>query len=63
LYSPVWSVIFLAVGAGAIAQVVAQISRQLAGDRPVLAFFSTRAALSGLVCGFVIMYSTGMLVG
>ena len=63
LYSPVWSVVFLAIGAGAIAQVVAQIARQLAGERPVLAFFSTRAALAGLVCGFAIMYSTGMLVG
>ncbi len=63
LYSPVWSVMFLAIGAGAIAQVVAQISRQLAGERPVMAFFSTRAALAGLLCGFAIMYSTGMLVG
>ena len=63
LYSPVIAVVFLAVGAGAIAQVVAQIARQLAGDGPVLTFFSTRAALAGLVCGFALMYSTGMLVG
>jgi zinc transporter ZupT len=63
VYSPVWSVIFLAIGAGAIAQVVAHLARQLAGERPVVSFFSTRAALAGLVCGFVIMYSTGMLVG
>lgn len=62
LYSPVWSVVFLAIGAGAIAQVVAQISRQLAGERPMMAFFSTRAALAGLLAGFAIMYSTGMLV-
>lgn len=62
LYSPVWSVVFLAIGAGAIAQVVAQLSRQLAGDRPIVAFFSTRAALAGLLAGFAIMYSTGMLV-
>lgn len=63
VYSPVWSVIFLAIGAGAIAQVVAQISRQMSGERPVAAFFATRAALAGLLCGFAIMYSTGMLVG
>jgi zinc transporter ZupT len=63
LYSPAISVVFLAVGAGAIAQVVAQIARQLAGERPVLAFFSTRPALAGLLFGFAIMYSTGMLVG
>lgn len=63
LYAPTWSVIFLAVGAGAIAQVVWQISRQMSGDRPVLAHFSTRPVLAGLVVGFVVMYSTGMLVG
>ncbi|MBI2222360.1 MAG: metal transporter [Acidobacteria bacterium] len=63
VYSPVWSVVFLAVGAGAIAQVVAQISRQLAGERPMMTFFSTRTALAGLLAGFAIMYSTGMLVG
>jgi zinc transporter ZupT len=62
VYSPVFSVVFLAVGAGAIAQVVAQISRQLAGDGHVMAFFATRRALAGLLCGFAIMYSTGMLV-
>ena len=62
LYSPVWSVVFLAVGAGAIAQVVVQISRQLAGERSALAFFATRPALAGLLTGFAIMYSTGMLV-
>ena len=33
-YSPVWSVIFLALGVGAIAQVTAQILGQVAGDRP-----------------------------
>jgi zinc transporter ZupT len=63
LYSPVWSVVFLAIGAGAIAQVVVQIARQLAAGRPIVEFFSSRAALAGLLCGFVIMYSTGMLVG
>jgi zinc transporter ZupT len=63
LYAPTWSVIFLAIGAGAIAQVVWQISRQMSGDRPVLAHFSTRPVLAGLVVGFAVMYSTGMLVG
>jgi zinc transporter ZupT len=62
LYSPAWSVIFLALGAGAIAQVVSQISRQLSGDRSAMAFFATRDALAGLLCGFAIMYATGMLV-
>jgi zinc transporter ZupT len=63
LYAPVWSVIFLAIGAGAIVQVVWQISRQMAGERPLLAHFSTRPVLAGLLVGFAVMYSTGMLVG
>jgi len=63
LYAPVWSVVFLAVGAGAILQVVWQIARQMAGDRAVLAAFSTRPVLAGLLTGFAVMYSTGMLVG
>lgn len=62
LYSPIWSVIFLALGAGAIAQVSGQIARQLAGEQPMVAFFARRDALAGLVAGFVLMYATGMLV-
>jgi zinc transporter ZupT len=62
LYSPVWSVVFLALGAGAIAQVTWQIARQLAGDSSVVAFFGRREALAGLMSGFALMYATGMLV-
>lgn len=63
VYSPVWSVVFLAIGAGAIVQVVWQISRQMAADQPVLRSLSTGPVLAGLLLGFAIMYSTGMLVG
>jgi zinc transporter ZupT len=63
VYSPVWSVLFLAIGAGAIAQVVVQIARQMAGDRPVAQFFAGSHVMAGLLCGFVVMYATGMLVG
>jgi zinc transporter ZupT len=62
LYSPIYSVIFLALGAGAIAQVSWQIARQLAGEHPVVAFFARRDALAGLLSGFALMYVTGMLV-
>lgn len=62
LYSAAWSVVFLALGAGAMAQVTRQIARQLAGERPVLAFFATRDALAGILSGFALMYVTGMLV-
>ncbi len=63
VYSPVLSVLFLAVGAGAIAQVVAQIARQMAGDEPVSRYLATTPVLAGLCAGFVVMYATGMLVG
>ena len=37
VYSPVWSVLFLALGVGAIAQVSVQILGQVAGERGTLA--------------------------
>jgi zinc transporter ZupT len=62
LYSPIVSVVFLAAGVGAIAQVTAQIVRQMgrggAPDRLV-----SGPALAGLAVGFGVMYATGMLVG
>jgi zinc transporter ZupT len=62
-YSPVWSVLFLSIGAGAIAQVVNLIARQMAGQDSVTRYFARGPVLAGLAAGFVIMYSTGMLVG
>ena len=63
VYSPVWSVVFLAFGVGAIAQVALQISRQIGrGDERARAFTST-PVLGGLLAGFAVMYVTGMLVG
>ena len=63
VYSPLWAVMFLGIGVGAIAQVVVQILRQVVPDGPVMRFLSTAPALSGLSVGFVLMYATGMLVG
>ncbi len=62
-YSPVVSVLFLAIGAGAIAQVVQQIARQMAGDRPLARQVIDMPVLGGLCAGFLVMYLTGMLVG
>jgi zinc transporter ZupT len=61
VYSPVAAVLCLGLGAGAIAQVVHQLSRQLSGGTST-AFASPRIAL-GLLAGFAVMYGTGMLVG
>ncbi|MPY90105.1 MAG: metal transporter [Luteitalea sp.] len=63
VYSPVWSVVFLAIGAGAIAQVVVQIARQMAGSQPLTGYFTRTATVAGLLSGIVVMYLTGMLVG
>lgn len=63
VYSPVWSVIFLAIGAGAIAQVVVQIARQMAGSQPISGYFARTATAAGLLSGVAVMYVTGMLVG
>jgi zinc transporter ZupT len=63
LYSPVAAVLFLGLGAGAIAQVVVQISRQVAGGRPLVERFASAPIMIGLLAGFAVMYATGMLVG
>ncbi len=58
-----WSVLFLAVGAGAIAQVILQIGRGMARGRQWLPLATSRAVLSGLAVGAAIMYFTGMIIG
>ena len=63
VYSPVWSVLFLAVGVGAIAQVIVQIVRQMSGGQPVARQLARGPVLAGLAAGFAVMYLTGMLVG
>ena len=62
VYSPVLAVLFLGLGAGAIAQVVWQIGRQI-GAGSFAERFGSGPILTGLVAGFVIMLATGMLVG
>jgi zinc transporter ZupT len=63
VYSPVLAVSFLGLGAGAIAQVLLQIGRQMAGTESIGRRFSSPPVLSGLAAGFLIMLVTGMLVG
>src|SRR6185503_7281203 len=63
VYSPVWALLFLGFGAGAIAQVVAQILRQMARDKPLGSHLSSGPVVAGLFAGVVVMYATGMLIG
>ena len=62
-YSGVWSLLFLALGIGAIAQVMVQILRQVAGERPLGRYLGERPVLAGLFAGVAVMYVTGMLIG
>ena len=62
VYSPVWSVLFLGLGAGAIAQVIVQIARGVAGERTLAAYLKSGPAVAGFFTGFAVMYSTGMLI-
>jgi zinc transporter, ZIP family len=63
VYSPVWSVLFLALGVGAIAQVIGQIVRHMTREGSVARMLATGPVLAGLFAGFAVMYVTGMLVG
>jgi hypothetical protein len=55
-------VLFLALGAGAIAQVIVQITRGVAGERPLAAYLVNAPVIAGLFAGFAVMYATGMLI-
>ena len=63
VYSPIWSVLFLAVGVGAIAQVTRQIAKQVGKEAERGRAFTSTPVLAGLLAGFAVMYVTGMLVG
>ena len=62
VYSAVASVIFLAIAAGAIAQVVILIARQMSKERDLGRLAVSRPVLAGLVAGFAVMYATGLMV-
>src|SRR5688572_3344289 len=63
VYSPVWAVLFLAIGVGAIAQVIGQIARQVGREGSARRTLSSGPVLGGLLAGVAIMYVTGMMVG
>ena len=63
VYSPIWLVLFLALGAGAIAQVVVQLTRQVVGEESVAGYMTTPLVAGGLFAGVAVMYVTGLIVG
>lgn len=62
IYSPVWALLCLAVGVGAIAQVVVQILGQMSGDERLGSYMTSGPVVAGLLTGFIAMYATGMLI-
>jgi zinc transporter, ZIP family len=59
-YSPVWTTLFLAIGAGAIAQVVYELWRMF--SRRTSSTMYSPLNTTGLFLGLLIMYATGLLV-
>lgn len=59
-YSPLWTTLFLAVGAGAVAQVVVQLARGLSKSQG--AGVKARLNLAGALLGLIVMYATGLFV-
>lgn len=59
-YSDVWSVVFLAVGAGAVFQVVIEIVSHLGKES--LAALATGHNVAGFIFGLAVMYITGLFV-
>jgi zinc transporter ZupT len=59
-FTPFLAVIFFAVGAGAILQVVVEVARLLSSGegRPLMSWLN----LSGVVTGIAVMYATALLV-
>ncbi len=56
-YSPVLATLFLAVGAGAIFQVVYELLKLMVGERPALGH-----QVAGFAAGLLVMYVTGLFV-
>jgi hypothetical protein len=63
LYSPIAAIIFLAIGAGAIFQVVLSITSWMSSNnsKPGKAILST-SVIAGFTVGMAIMYVTSLLI-
>jgi len=61
-FSPFWAVLFLAIGAGAILQVVYEVTRLLIKNSEQSAPATSWINVAGLTAGIAIMYLTALLV-
>ena len=63
VYSPLWATVFLAIGIGAIAQVIVEVTRLITrGDDRREAGGLNWTTLGGVTAGIAIMYATALLV-
>jgi zinc transporter ZupT len=60
-YTATWAVLFLAVGAGAVFQVVIEITRHQVKEHGA-ASLAQGFNLAGFACGLAVMYLTGLFV-
>ena len=60
-YNPTWAVLFLAIGAGAILQVVIEITRHQVRSRGAASLVGAYS-VAGFAAGLAIMYLTGLFV-
>lgn len=63
VYSDLWGLVFLAIGIGAILQVLYQLVSYLAEKTSVVQTLSNPTNLAGLVAGFSLAYLTALTVG
>ncbi|GBD16871.1 Zinc transporter ZupT [bacterium HR26] len=62
VYSPLWATVFLAIGAGAIAQVVVEVARLLADGQRSRGALLDWTTLGGVTAGMALMYVTSLAV-
>ena len=62
VYSPLWATVFLAIGAGAIAQVVVEVARLLAGSERRQGLALDWVTLGGITVGIALMYATSLVI-
>ncbi|HET8984132.1 MAG TPA: hypothetical protein VFN03_00100 [Trueperaceae bacterium] len=61
-FSPQWAALFMGIGAGAILQVVVEVSASLLRGSRRQGTFVTGPAMAGFVLGAMVMYGTALLV-
>ncbi len=62
VFDPLWAAVFLAIGAGAILQVVVEVGRLMAADREGVPGLWRGEVLAGAAAGLAIMYATALIV-